>query len=225
MKTKPIIIDLLNYLEMYYDEKSGAEKEMNTTDFIGFINSRHSQHALKRDELRGGLNESMLSEFGDNSIATDVSILVSLMFRYAKMYIKKALKDSLIKTADEFSFIITLLTHESLTKKELIGMQVMEKTSGIEIINRLVKLGLIEQFDDSTDLRSKRLKITESGKAELYSVLPMMSLVSKIVVGNLSTDEQNQLTYLLRKLDHFHNDIYHNERNEPLEKIIRKTFE
>jgi hypothetical protein len=52
------------------------------------------------------------------------------MYRYAKGYIKKALQESIIQTPDEFSFLITLMTFESLTKTELINKQVIEKTSG-----------------------------------------------------------------------------------------------
>jgi hypothetical protein len=66
--------------------------------------------------------------------------LVTLLFRYAKGYIKKALQDSIIQTADEFAF--NLITFESLTKTELISKQVMEKTSGVEVIKRLVGQGL-----------------------------------------------------------------------------------
>jgi DNA-binding MarR family transcriptional regulator len=139
------------------------------------------------------------------------------------MYTKKALKESNIKTVDEFSFLITLMTHNEMTKQELINLQIMEKTSGIEIINRLIRLEFIEQFDDEKDKRSKLLRITETGRRELMMILPRMNMVSKIVVGTLTKEEQNILTYLLRKLDHFHNDIYMHDKEKELEMIVLKT--
>jgi DNA-binding MarR family transcriptional regulator len=99
----------------------------------------------------------------------------------------------------------------------------MEKTSGIEIINRLIRQEFIEQFDDEKDKRSKLLRITETGRRELMMILPRMNMVSKIVVGTLTKEEQNILTYLLRKLDHFHNDIYIHDKEKELEMIVLKT--
>ena len=193
---------------------------MNTTDFLGFINSHHKFDSVKQSEISGKNEDWREMQAGDNGSNTDISILLVMMFRYAKGYIKKALKDSKIKTADDFSFMITLLTYDSMTKMELINLQVMEKTSGTEIINRLIKLGLVEQSQDEKDKRSVRIKLTDAGKKEIYSILPQMRLVSQIVTGNLSENEINTLAYTLRKLDHFHNDIFNNQKDKQLEELL-----
>lgn len=222
MKAKHILFDLLEFLEAYVSENEKEEKELTTPDFIGFVNNRIEVEAHKRDAVSGGKNDFMIDDNPQNRIATDVSILISLMFRYAKNYIKKALKGTGINSADEFSFLITLLTYDSLTKQEMINLQVMEKTSGIEIINRLIKKGFISQYDDEVDKRSKRIMMTISGRQQLLATLPQMKTVSKIILGKLTLDEQHMLVYLLRKLDHFHNDIFLNEKNFELDDIITK---
>jgi len=51
-----------------------------------------------------------------------------------------------------------------------------------------------------------------------------MSKVTKIVAGNLNAEEINTLSYLLKKLDYFHNDIYMNRRGQPLSKILSETL-
>jgi DNA-binding MarR family transcriptional regulator len=112
------------------------------------------------------------------------------------------------------------MTYDSLSKSELIAKQIMEKTSGTEIINRLVKRGMIFETSDENDKRSIRVSITKSGRDEIIKILPLMSMVTEIVVGNLSTEEINTLSYLLKKLDYFHNDIYLNKRGEPLSDIL-----
>lgn len=146
----------------------------------------------------------------------EIPILVVLMYRYARHYVKKALKDSVLQTAEEFGYLITLMTHESLTKTELINTAVMEKTSGTEVIKRLLREGLIREFADPVDKRSVRVAVTPRGRAEITALLPVMGTVSKIVVGNLSESEINTLAYLLKKLDFFHNDLYMNQRNAGL---------
>jgi DNA-binding MarR family transcriptional regulator len=112
------------------------------------------------------------------------------------------------------------MTYDSLNKGELIQKQVMEKTSGTEIINRLIKLGLIEQFNDETDKRSMRVKMTVLGRMEIVKILPQMQKVSQIVTGTLSETEKNTLAYMLRKLEHFHNDIFTTKKDSELEELI-----
>jgi len=218
MKTKEILIELIEYLSIYESENENSGRNLNMTDFLGFMNSQYRTENIKAVELRGEVNNN---DFADSrGSETDISILIVLMFRYAKGYIKKALKDSPIKTADEFSFLITLLTYESLSKSELIQKQVMEKTSGTEIINRLLKLGLITQFNDETDKRSVRVRITHIGRMELLKILPQMQTVSQIVTGNLTETEKTMLAYMLRKLEHYHNDIFLNKKDTELEELI-----
>jgi len=218
MKTKDILIELIQNLDEYEIECNHSNTEINITDFLGFLLSHHQSVNVKAKDIAGDLeHENILKQ--DNS-STDISILIVLMFRYAKSYMRKALKKSMIKTADEFSFLITLITYDNLTKTELIQKQVMEKTSGTEIINRLLKLGLINQFNDLEDKRSVRIQITTLGKEQLFEILPQMRNVSQIVTGNLSETEKLSLAYMLRKLDIFHNDIYMNKKDIELSDLL-----
>ena len=218
MKSKEILIQLIEFLSDYEKECDSTGNALNMTDFLGFLNSHHAPESVKSNQLRGDYPGFEPEQQGPT---TDISILIVLLFRYAKGYIKKALKDSAIKTADEFSFLITLMTYESLSKTELIQKQVMEKTSGTEIINRLLKFGLVEQFDDLEDKRSVRIKITPSGRVELLKILPHMQTVSQIVTGNLSEAEKSMLAYTLRKLEIFHNDIFLNKKDSDLKDLIQ----
>ena len=79
---------------------------------------------------------------------------------------------------------------------------------------------MIAESADVNDKRSIRVSITKSGREEIIRILPLMSKVTKIVVGNLSSEEISTLSYLLKKLDYFHNDIYINKREHPLNDIL-----
>jgi len=182
------------------------------------LNSKSGTKEMEMRKVSGENTDWLRDEFRSTSI--DISILIVLMYHYAKGYIKKALRDSFLQTPDEFSFLITLMTYDNLTKSELITKQVMEKTSGSEVIRRLIKKGLIVESADENDKRSIRISITRSGKEEILKILPLMSEVSEIVVGNLTAEEINTLSYLLKKLDYFHNDIYINKRGHPLSDIL-----
>lgn len=222
MKTKNILIEIIDQLEKYENACIANNSEISTSDFLEFLylQDQLSENNSKRQALSGGHDDWRLDTSTKAEMNTDVSILVVLLYRYAKGYIKKALASSDLKNGDDFSFLITLMTHESLTKIELTKLLVMEKTSGNEIINRLVNHGFIEQMPDKDDRRSIRIRITDFGRSEVIKILPEMQLVSRIVTGNLNQNEIRTLSYLLRKLDDYHNDIFLNKKEFGLKEVL-----
>ena len=213
MKKSEILTTLVSRF-FSFDSEKGNQEEYPMEEFLGYLNEKSGSHDLAMREISGENKGRFKDEF--RNAASDISILIVLMNRYAKWYIKKVLRESHLQTPDEFSFLITLMTYDSLSKSELIKKQVMEKTSGTEVIRRLIKRGLIVESADNNDKRSIRVSITRSGMDEILKILPLMSKVTKIVVGNLNAEEINTLSYLLKKLDYFHNDIYLNKRDQSL---------
>jgi len=218
MKKSEILTTLINNF-FSFDAQMGNHEEYSMDEFLGYLNAKSGCQDLEMREISGE-NKGLFSDEYSNT-KSDISILIVLMNHYAKWYIKKVLRDSDLQTAEEFSFLITLMTYTSLRKNELITKQVMEKTSGTEVIRRLIKRGLIVESADENDKRSIRVSITKSGREEIFKTLPLMSKVSEIVVGNLSNEEINTLSYLLKKLDYFHNDIYLNKRDQSLGDIFK----
>ncbi len=217
MKKNEILTSVINQFFVFDDEK-GNRDEYSIDEFINYLNINNSRKEL---ETRGisGEKEAWIKKEYRNTI-TDISILFVLMYRYAKGYIKKALRESSLHTSDEFSFLITLMTYESLRKSELISKQILEKTSGTVIINRLIHSGMIVETADDIDKRSVRVSITQAGRDEIRSIIPVMGKVSGIIVGNLTDEEINSLANLLKKLDYFHNDIYIKKRDSSLTDIL-----
>jgi DNA-binding MarR family transcriptional regulator len=201
-----------------FDAEKGKHEDYSMDEFIGYLNSKSNAKVLEIRNIAGEENKWIKDE--SRSTIIDISILIVMMYHYAKGYIKKALKESCLQTPDEFSFLITLMTYESMSKSELITKQVMEKTSGSEVIRRLINRGLIVESADKKDKRSIRVSITETGREEILKILPRMGDVSEIVVGNLNAEEINTLSYLLKKLDYFHNDIYINKKEHSLSEIL-----
>ena len=217
MKKSEILTTLINQF-FYFDAERGNRDEYSIDEFIGYLNAKTGRNELEIRNISGENKELFNYEYP--SATRDISILIVLMNRYAKWYIKKVLRDSLLQTPEEFSFLISLMTYDSLNKSELITKQIMEKTSGTEVINRLVKRGMIFETADQNDKRSIRVSITKSGREEILRILPQMTKVTEIVVGNLTDEEINTLSYLLKKLDYFHNDIYINKRGHQLSDIL-----
>lgn len=137
-----------------------------------------------------------------------VNTLLVHLNRYAKTYSKAAIHDSPFSTQDEFSYLITLQAFGAMGKMELIKKNIQDKPTGMQIINRLIDRGWVSQKDSPTDKRSRIIAITKKGAQTLLRQMDQIRLASRIVTGNLTHNEKNQLIQLLSKLDAFHQPIF-----------------
>jgi len=220
MTRNEIIINVLNHF-FEFENQNGNRTDYSLSEFVGYLNKNTGRGSIEMRNISGELRDSV-PEY-TNKTLSDISILIVLLNRYARGYLKQAMQGSLLHTPDEFAFLITLMTFKSMRKSELIKRQVMEKTTGTEIIRRLIDKGMIKESADRNDGRGKLISITNLGKDEILRILPLMSDVSEIIAGNLNNEEVNTLSYLLKKLDHFHNYIYLNNKEMSLNDVLMKA--
>lgn len=126
------------------------------------------------------------------------------LFRYAKLQAKSAIIDTEFSTPDDFIYLITLMSFGSMSKTALIKMNVHEKSAGIQIVNRLIKSGLVEQTGHSGDKRNKIIHITPKGIELLNQNMQNIRIATKNVTEPLSHQEKMDLIRLLSKLEDFH---------------------
>ena len=70
---------------------------------------------------------------------------------------------------------------------------VHEKPSGLEVIKRLLKHDLVNERNDENNKRSKRVFLTDKGKALFFATVKRLNKVALIVSGDLTQDEKKQL--------------------------------
>ena len=137
-----------------------------------------------------------------------INTLIVHMNRYAKSYSKSALFGSDFSTQEDFIYLINLKTFGKMTKMDLIKKNVHEKPAGMQIINRLIAQGWVDQTDSEIDKRSKVLKISNTGLKVLGNQMDKIRKATEIVTGDLTRSEKMELIRLLNKLNDFHKPIY-----------------
>ena len=109
--------------------------------------------------------------------------------------------DSEIVSSESFSFLYHLNLVDSYRKMELINIHLLEPPSGIEVLKRLSRKELIEEFDDSDDKRAKRVRISEKGKKEIVRTKGKMQKVFEIMTAKMSLNEKLHIISFLRKMN------------------------
>src|SRR5690606_2472461 len=137
-----------------------------------------------------------------------INTLIVHMNRYAKSYSKSAIFGSEFSTQEDFIYLINLKAFGEITKMDLIKKNVHEKPAGMQIINRLISQGWVNQTASEIDKRSKVLKINDKGLKVLENQMDEIRKATKIVTGDLTHNEKMELIVLLNKLNDFHQSIY-----------------
>ena len=180
--------------------KSNKEEDINLKYFSNWLD-----HQLDDTEQN--------DDFGitGHSIDAEIAAYIGRMSRYSNFYIKSALEELPFTTDMDFAFTAILHRSQPIGKTNLIKKMAYDKSSGMEVIKRLLKNGIIEQFPNPEDKRGKLLRLTKKGEENVILAYAEAGKAAKLVSGNLSKKEQQTLHQLLKKLDNFHYPIYLND--------------
>ncbi|CAK7018913.1 MAG: hypothetical protein PETM_00753 [Petrimonas sp.] len=203
MKSKKLLLEIIELLDQFEKTTQSTEVELSLNDFILFLQQRRTIKENRNDTVRIAQN-------------------ISFLHRYSKFYIKKALKGSLLQTVDEYTYLVALFNEESLSKTEINNRNVIEKTSGNEVMRRLLKAKLIGERRDEEDKRRMRVFITDKGRAELTKVFPGLWKSATMLSDVLAPPEKELFLQASDKLCDFHKNIFIHCKEEEIDSLISK---
>lgn len=207
-----LIIEILKELDSFQKIQPGSQKTLE--DFRMYLNEK----AYEKENPRN-LTEKFDLEVND--LENEIAKQVIMLGRYSKQLIRKSLDGNPNLVNEDFTYLFRMMDYPSLTKMQLIEKNAHEKQTGIEIIKRLVKNGLLIESPDQNDKRSTRISVTEKGKKVFLKSMKEITMVSKIMCGKLSGEEKENLLNYLKKLNTFHHTVYTNFKNEELVRILQ----
>lgn len=201
-----LIKDVLDLLEQFQLSKTSVSTP-EIEDFKCWVAHNYLSDNPTTDPYWEG------KEYG-RSADSIINTLIVHMNRYAKSYSKSAIFGSDFSTQEDFIYLINLKAFGEMTKIDLVKKNVHEKPTGMQIINRLIAQGWVDQADSDIDKRSKVLKINAKGLQVLENQMGKIRKATEIVSGDLTHHEKMELIRLLSKLNDFHQPIY-NKNIEP----------
>ena len=107
-------------------------------------------------------------------------------------------------SADEFLFLSLIAQMNRPTKKEVCLANATEFTTGVDILRRLLKHGLIQETPDDRDGRAKRLLLTEKGLCTVHQVYEQLAQLQNSVLADLDDVERKHFLQTLKYLNNYH---------------------
>lgn len=209
-----LLKDIIDLLKEFKTENDITHRfDVSVGGFKNWISS-NNQHIDSEPDWEGKEN--------GRSAESVINTLIVHMNRYAKSYSKSAILGSDFSTQEDFIYLINLKAFGEMSKMELIKKNVHEKPVGMQIINRLITQGWIEQSNSLIDKRSKVISITSKGLLALENQMSKIRKATEIVTGDLTHSEKMELIRLLNKLNDFHQPIY--DKNIETEHLLNEAL-
>ena|ERR1700722_18446620 len=132
------------------------------------------------------------------------SRLMRLVGRIARLhagYAMAALEGTPLNSIEEFGLLSTIRQLNEPKKTEAISSCMYEGSTGTDMLARLRKKGLFLEYNDKTDKRSKRLKLTKKGEAVLDECHGRVKKLAKTMMGDLREEDQKICIQLLKGVE------------------------
>ncbi len=220
-KRLELISKILPHIDGFMDQQSDGSFH----DFLAYLSEQKVQPegvTKKTEAIQDDSSSatSLMQAYQDHGAS--LAFHLNRLGKYAKYYVKEGFKETALLNADDLGFLASVMEHESISKTALIAYNVHEVPSGMEVIRRLVRKGLLQERVNKDDRRVKMISATEAGKMAFFQAIQCMRPIGRLICGKLSEEELQVLNELLARLDHFHEDIYRSQKAYDLEQILAK---
>lgn len=214
------LLQIIRHYEQFKEKLAPGNEQDTLMDFVAYL-----QNSVAPEQYR--FQEQGIDSWKDFNRQTLMEMTVAYlgkMGRYVDSYARKTMPTTSVSSLDEFTYLIVLLQQGSMTKTELIQRNTHPITTGTEIIKRLLQKDYIFQQSDPDDKRSQRIFLTEQGKMALFSSAETTQKMAKLAVGALSDQELMFLLGILKKLDHFHEQVQRENKHFNLQEVVERYF-
>lgn len=199
--------DTIQQLISFWQEFEETNPSAEIAAFGRWLNIEKTTHSLSQSSDIRTEKEQIPGRAQANAQQRLMEI-ISRISRLQDFYTKKLFEGLPLSNLLEFNFLFSLNKNTSFKKKELIDINLVEYTTGIDIIKRLIRLQLVNEFPDQIDKRSKRLKITSEGKKVLIDALLVVNKIGNLFFGNHQIDRWEYCMQNLSALEVYHKNIF-----------------
>lgn len=156
----------------------------------------------------------------NKELNSNIAELIGKMANFHTVYSKMILKE-LPDVEIEWFYVLNVITIKKEAKKsEIISLCLLEQSTGIDILNRMKKKGLIIENNDPNDKRAKLISITKSGSDLLFEIGKSLYKVTYLVYGAVSTDDKQAMINILNKTVSKHSEILTGNKSKKIDDII-----
>jgi DNA-binding MarR family transcriptional regulator len=151
--------------------------------------------------------------------------LMKLIGRIHKLhvtYASAAFEGTPLNQLEEFGCLVTIKQRQNPKKSEVIYSNLMELSSGTDMLNRLKAKELITESDDQEDKRSKRVSLTPLGEKTVAICIIKVLKLAKMMLIEMSEDDKQLCIQLLKSVEIKFSALVQKHKGETFEDIYKE---
>ena len=152
-------------------------------------------------------------------------ILIRKIGKFHVMYSNKALEATGLEQIEEFGILVIIFNKKNPIKSEVIYDNLLELSSGTNMLIRLKKRGMISEYADPEDRRVKRLRLTSKGEEVLEKAKVQVLKVAVMMVHGLTEEDKQLCIQMLNPLNKKFSGIFQKQKNKTFEEVYQENMQ
>jgi DNA-binding MarR family transcriptional regulator len=207
-----------------WEEYEDQSPQPGLQEFTGWLNERVAEKPVKsvkspyvRFSNPPELYAQTIHHFDDETLFLEY---ISRIARFHEFYTRKFLEGLPINSRLEYQFLQTVHILQQAKKTDLISLLLVEYTTGMDIIKRLINNGLLTEIPNENDKRVKLLELTVEGKKLLLLADKRVKEERLMFLECINMNKWKKTMPFLKELSEFHNSIYSHHNNKPYSELL-----
>jgi len=182
---------------------------------------RHYLAQQSQQKIKGPLVGGVVPPINDGLLLKIIGRIHKLNMNYANL----ALKDTDLNQMEEFGILLTIKQEKNPRKTEVIYANLFELSSGTDMLTRMKKRGLIKEYDDKEDKRSKRIELTAKGEKAIEVCFVKVRKMAMMMMHDLTDDDKELCIQLLKNVEIKFSALWPRHRGKSFEEVYKEVFD
>ncbi len=198
-----------------YEDETGQPELLEFAEWLTAKLKKRPEQNLNLTKMRvkneGSDKKLLFSKLEESFRFLEYTTRISKLHDF---YIKKFFSELPINNRLEYLFLYTVNELKEAKKTELINIHLIDYTTGMDTIKRLVNNGLLEEKPFESDKRAKLLVITAEGKKILTLSERKIGDEIHMFLACISMNKWKKTLSVFEEINEFHSEIYqaHNDK-------------
>ena len=181
---------------------------------------RHYLASQREGKEKGLLAGVVVPRVSDALLMKIIGRISKLNMSYANM----ALKGTELNQIEEFGILGTIKQEKNPKKTEVIYANLFELSSGTDLLARMMKRGLIREYDDKEDRRSKRLELTPKGEKAVIVCYERVIKNARMLMHDLSDDDKDLSIQLLKNIEIKFSALWQQHKGKDFDEVYNSVI-
>ena len=135
--------------------------------------------------------------------------------------LKLALKELPGIEPEWYYFLHNINTLKEIRKTDIISINLLlEPTTGIDILNRMIRAGLLDEQTDPTDKRARLITVTKEGKLVLDRAERLVQQIARLLFGDITPEELQSMESYLTVIENTFGKILTDNKPKTLDDLL-----